>query len=99
MPDPADTNQKRPWFGNAVSGTRPPLDPLAVVFVFGFFALTAGFFFITPPDGNAEVLNLIVGAVIGIIGTIASYRWGSSDGSKRSGDALRDIASEKGEPK
>jgi lipopolysaccharide export LptBFGC system permease protein LptF len=58
------------------------MDPLALVFVVGFFAITAAYFFVEPPKDNAAALNLIVGAIIGIIGTIATFRWGSSDSAK-----------------
>ena len=67
---------------------RKPVDPLALLFIIGLFAITGALFFITPPESNLSVLNLIIGAVIGIVGTVAQYRWGSSEGSKSKENAM-----------
>lgn len=66
----------------------PPIDRLALLFVVGLFAITAALFVVEPPESNVSVLNLIVGAILGIVGTIAAYRWGSSEGSKTKQDAM-----------
>lgn len=67
---------------------------ISVVVVAGFFACTLVMLFVerTWDERTAGLLNTLYGALILGFGQVTSYWLGSSAGSKRSGDAVREIA-------
>ena len=69
--------------------------PLVSVFVvFGFFVVMSLLFVLEVdlPPQQAQLLDVLFGALIPAFGTVVQYWLGSSAGSKRSGDAVRTIA-------
>jgi len=38
--------------------------------------------FLNVPQGNIQVANIALGTLLGILGTIATFYWGSSDKSR-----------------
>jgi len=77
--------------GSAISWGAPVVSVIVVV---GFFVVM-GLLFVQPvdlPPSQAQLLNVLFGALIPAFGTVVQYWLGSSAGSKRSGDAVRAIA-------
>jgi hypothetical protein len=77
--------------GSAIAWGAPLISVIVVV---GFF-LVMGLLFVQPvdlPPQQAQLLNVLFGALIPAFGTVVQYWLGSSAGSKRSGDAVRAIA-------
>ncbi|WP_052954878.1 hypothetical protein [Microvirga vignae] len=77
--------------GSAISWGAPVVSVIVVV---GFFVVM-GLLFVQPidlPPQQAQLLNVLFGALIPAFGTVVQYWLGSSAGSKRSGDAVRAIA-------
>lgn len=68
---------------------------LGFVIVAGFFALLYLLIIKEVPEQNSEVLNLIIGALIGSFTTIVGYFYGSSKGSSEKTDLLNKRADEK----
>jgi len=65
---------------------------LGGLIVTGFFVLLY-FLVIRPiPEKNSDLLNLIVGALIGNFGAVVSYFFGSSAGSARKDETISTIA-------
>lgn len=64
----------------------PPVPPIqsrtgamiAYVVVGGFFLVMLGLFFVTIPSENVQMVNLMVGAIIGYAAGILNYHYGSS---------------------
>ena len=54
---------------------------LGGLIVIGFFVLIYLLIFSPIPGENSDVLNLVVGALIGSFATVVSYFYGSSKGS------------------
>lgn len=54
---------------------------LAGAFVIGFFILLGILTFKEIPKENSGLLNMVIGALLGIVSTIVSYFFGSSKGS------------------
>jgi hypothetical protein len=54
---------------------------LGGVIVVGFFLLLYFLIFSGVPDTNKDLLNLVVGALIGSFATVVGYFYGSSAGS------------------
>ena len=54
---------------------------LGGVIVVGFFLLLYFLVFSGVPDTNKDLLNLVVGALIGSFATVVGYFYGSSAGS------------------
>ena len=54
---------------------------LAGMVALGFFVLIILLVKVEIPEANSDVLNLVVGALIGSFTTIVSYFFGSSKGS------------------
>lgn len=55
---------------------------LAITLVVGFFALLYILVFVEVSQQNKEILNLVVGALIGTFTQVINYYFGSSVGSK-----------------
>jgi uncharacterized BrkB/YihY/UPF0761 family membrane protein len=54
----------------------------------GFFVLMFGLIYTAVPDINKDLLNLVVGALIGSFATIVGYFFGSSKGSADKNEML-----------
>ncbi|HZH10528.1 MAG TPA: hypothetical protein VEZ24_09165 [Microvirga sp.] len=77
--------------GSAISWGAPVVSVIVIV---GFF-IVMGLLFLQPvdlPPSQAQLLNVLFGALIPAFGTVVQYWLGSSAGSKRSGDSVRAIA-------
>jgi drug/metabolite transporter (DMT)-like permease len=57
----------------------------------GFFALLALLFIRDLPDGTKDILQVMLGGVLGQWTTIISYFFGSSSGSAKKTDILSDM--------
>lgn len=55
---------------------------LAITLVLGFFVLLYILVFVEVSQQNKEILNLVVGALIGTFTQVINYYFGSSVGSK-----------------
>jgi hypothetical protein len=77
--------------GSAIAWGAPVV---SVIVVLGFFAVMSLLFVVKVdlPPQQANLLNVLFGALIPAFGTVVQYWLGSSAGSKRSGDAVRAIA-------
>ena len=62
---------------------------LGGLIVIGFFALMYMLLATEVPDGNKDILNIVVGALIGSFTSIVGYFYGSSLGSSEKNDLLR----------
>jgi hypothetical protein len=61
---------------------------LGGLIVAGFFVLLY-FLVLSPiPEKNSDLLNLIIGALIGNFGAVVSYFYGSSAGSSKKDDTI-----------
>lgn len=56
---------------------------LGAILVISFMVLLALLIFKAVPEPNSELLYLTVGALIGFVGSVVSYFFGSSLGSKQ----------------
>lgn len=77
--------------GSAIAWGAPVVSVIVIV---GFF-LVMGLLFVVQvdlPPSQAQLLNVLFGALIPAFGTVVQYWLGSSAGSKRSGDSVRAIA-------
>ena len=54
---------------------------IGTLVIVGFFTLLIFLVFHAIPDNNKDLLNLVVGALVGSFVTIVSYHYGSSAGS------------------
>lgn len=68
---------------------------LGALIVFGFFALLLTLIFREVPSKNNDLLNLVVGSLIGSFSTIVGYFFGSSSSSKAKDETISNIASSK----
>jgi drug/metabolite transporter (DMT)-like permease len=57
--------------------------------VIGFFLLLYFLIFSGVPEGNKDLLNLVVGALIGSFATVVGYFYGSSLGSSDKNELLK----------
>jgi len=62
---------------------------LGAVIVVGFFLLLYLLLRNAIPDQNKEVLNIVIGALIGSFSSIVGYFYGSSLGSSEKNDLLK----------
>jgi len=62
---------------------------LGGLIVVGFFVLMAMLVYTSVPDQNKDLLNLVVGALIGSFATVVGYFYGSSLGSSDKNDLLK----------
>lgn len=65
---------------------------LVVSTTFGFFALLVLLFARELPEGTKDILQVMLGGVLGQWTTIISYFFGSSSGSARKSDMLNELA-------
>ena len=68
---------------------------LGALIVIGFFVLLYLLVSKTVPDVNKDLLNLIVGALIGSFSTIVGYFFGSSAGSAKKDEIIAQQATDK----
>jgi hypothetical protein len=61
---------------------------LGSLIVLGFFVLLILLVVLDIPEPNKDLLNLVVGALIGSFATVVGYFYGSSLGSKEKTDIL-----------
>jgi len=69
---------------------------LGALIVAGFFVLLYLLISTEVPDKNSNVLNLVVGSLIGSFSTIVGYFYGSSKGSSEKNDMLLNSTPDKG---
>lgn len=62
---------------------------LGGVIVIGFFLLLYFLLWAVVPEGNKDLLNIVVGALIGSFTSIVGYFYGSSLGSAEKNDLLK----------
>ena len=62
---------------------------LAGLIVIGFFGLLYLLISFSIPEQNKEILNIVVGALIGSFSSIVAYFFGSSLGSARKDEIIR----------
>jgi uncharacterized BrkB/YihY/UPF0761 family membrane protein len=62
---------------------------LGALIVLGFFALMVILVYNSVPDQNKDLLNLVVGALIGSFATVVGYFYGSSLGSSDKNELLK----------
>lgn len=55
---------------------------IAGLVIIGFFALLGILIFVKVPESNMQILNIVIGALIGSFTSITSFYFGSSKGSK-----------------
>lgn len=60
--------------------------------IVGFFTLLIFLVYKPIPEGNSELLYLVVGALVGSFGTIVTYNFGSSAGSADKARTIERIA-------
>lgn len=63
--------------------------------IIGFFTLLIILVFSAIPEQNKDLLNLVVGALIGSFGTVVTYNFGSSAGSAKKDETISNIATNK----
>ena len=68
---------------------------LGTIIIVGFFALLIILVFSQVPEPNKDLLNLVVGALIGSFGTVVTYNFGSSVGSAKKDETISNIATNK----
>jgi drug/metabolite transporter (DMT)-like permease len=61
---------------------------LGAMIALGFFVLIGLLLYKTVPEGNKDILNLVVGALIGSFTAIVGYFFGSSLGSSEKTDII-----------
>lgn len=61
---------------------------LGALIVIGFFVLLVNLVYTAVPDQNKDLLNLVVGALIGSFATVVGYFYGSSLGSSDKNELL-----------
>ena len=62
---------------------------LGALIVTGFFILMVVLVYTSVPDTNKDLLNLVVGALIGSFATVVGYFYGSSMGSSDKNELLK----------
>lgn len=62
---------------------------LGALIVIGFFILMVVLVYTSVPDTNKDLLNLVVGALIGSFATVVGYFYGSSLGSSDKNEMLK----------
>ena len=64
---------------------------LAGLIIIGFFVLLIVLVYATVPEPNKDLLNLVVGSLIGSFATIVSYFFGSSSSSAKKDETISNI--------
>ena len=67
---------------------------LGGLIVAGFFVLLYLLVSKTVPDVNKDLLNLVVGALIGSFATVVGYFFGSSAGSQKKDETISSMVAE-----
>lgn len=62
---------------------------LGAIIVIGFFALLIVLAYSGVPEQNKDLLNLVVGALIGSFATVVGYFYGSSKGSAEKNELFK----------
>ena len=62
---------------------------LGALVVGGFFGLLIALIYIAIPQENKDILNIVIGALIGAFSSIVGYFYGSSLGSKEKNEMLK----------
>jgi uncharacterized BrkB/YihY/UPF0761 family membrane protein len=62
---------------------------LGALIVIGFFVLLVILVYSSVPEQNKDLLNLVVGALIGSFATVVGYFYGSSLGSSDKNEFLK----------
>jgi len=62
---------------------------LGGVIVIGFFVLLALLIYTAIPSENKDILNLVIGALIGSFTSVVGYYYGSSLGSHEKNELLK----------
>jgi hypothetical protein len=70
---------------------------LAIIIVLLVMSYVAALFLFEIPEAAKDLINIAGGAVISMCTTVVQFFFGSSQGSKNSGDALAKIATERKE--
>jgi uncharacterized BrkB/YihY/UPF0761 family membrane protein len=68
---------------------------LAILIIIGFFLLLTLLLYTKVPNENKDLLNLVVGALIGSFATVVGYFFGSSSSSAKKDDTISTLASPK----
>lgn len=84
-----NTSENSSWLAKNTVGM------LAIFVTLGFFGMLAWMMNYTVPEGNKDILNIMLGSLGSAWIGICGYYFGSSAGSKSAGEALRKIAQEK----
>lgn len=64
---------------------------LGALIVVGFFVLMVVLVYTQVPETNKDLLNLVVGALIGSFATVVGYFYGSSLGSSDKNELLKKL--------
>jgi len=62
---------------------------LGALVVASFMALLVVLVYVTIPETNSDLLNLSIGALIGYVGAVVNYFFGSSKGSADKNEMLK----------
>ena len=62
---------------------------LGALVVAGFFSLLIILIYKSVPEGNQDILNLVIGALIGSFTSVVGYYFGSSLGSAEKNEMLK----------
>ena len=71
---------------------------LAGLIIIGFFILLIALVYVTIPESNKDLLNLVVGALIGSFATIVGYFFGSSSSSAKKDETISNIVQQNNTP-
>lgn len=71
---------------------------LASLIIAGFFVLLIALVYTTVPETNKDLLNLVVGALIGSFATIVGYFFGSSSSSAKKDETISNIVQQNNTP-
>ena len=64
---------------------------LGALIVIGFFVLMGMLIYVTVPEGNKDVINIVIGALIGAFTSVVGYFFGSSLGSARKDEQMKEM--------
>lgn len=96
LADVANARAQTIALAQAGSGIAWAAPVVSVVVTLGFFAAVAMVFLVQREwdERTAGILNVLLGALVLGFGQVVNYWLGSSAGSKRAGDAVRQIATQ-----
>lgn len=64
---------------------------LDFIIVFSVFILGYSLLFVTIPEANIQIMNIMFGTLLGILGTVYNYHRGSSNGSASKSDVINKL--------